>query len=86
MIILNITKELRIKLLDLTLNAFAKNPADCIGNHNESDNPMRNIWKISSICMKNRLNYCIYHKKSLSLQSIWWDVQKISTINHIINQ
>lgn len=43
----NTAKELRIKLLDLTLNAFAKNPADCIGNHNESDNPMRNILKMS---------------------------------------
>lgn len=43
----NTAKELRIKLLDLTLNVFAKNPADCIGNHNESDNPMRNILKMS---------------------------------------
>ena len=40
-------KDLRIKLLELTLDAIAKNPADCIGNHNESDNPMRSILKVS---------------------------------------
>lgn len=40
-------KDLRIKLLELTLDAIAKDPADCIGNHNESDNPMRSILKVS---------------------------------------
>lgn len=40
-------KELRIKLLELTLDTIAKDPADCIGNHNESDNPMKSILKVS---------------------------------------
>ena len=36
-------KDLRIKLLNLTLDTIAKDPADCIGNHNDSDNPMKSV-------------------------------------------
>lgn len=36
-------KDLRIKLLNLTLDAIAKDPADCIGNHNDSDNPIKAV-------------------------------------------
>lgn len=36
-------RELRNELLRITLRAMAKNPADCIGNHEKSDNPVDNL-------------------------------------------
>lgn len=38
-------KDLRIKLLDITLDTIGKNPADCIDNQDNSDHPVTNILK-----------------------------------------
>lgn len=40
-------KDLRIMLLKMTLDTIARNPADCIGGHNDADNPVRSMLKMS---------------------------------------
>lgn len=40
-------KDLRIMLLNMTLSTIARNPADCIGGHNDADNPVKSVLKMS---------------------------------------
>lgn len=42
------SQKLKIKLLEQTLDAAAKNPSDCITNHEKSDNPMMALLNVSA--------------------------------------
>ena len=42
------SKSLKIKLLEQTLNAAAQNPSECITNHEKSDNPIMSLLNMSS--------------------------------------
>lgn len=42
------SKSLKIKLLEQTLDAAAQNPSDCITNHEKSDNPIISLLNMSS--------------------------------------
>lgn len=44
----DMSKQLKIKLLEQTLDAAAKNPSDCITNHEKSDNPMMALLNVSA--------------------------------------
>lgn len=43
----DMSQKLKVKLLDQTLDAAAKNPSDCITNHEKSDNPMIALLNVS---------------------------------------
>lgn len=46
------SEALRAKLLEQTLDAAAKNPSDCITNHEKSDNPMLSLLNMSEKWIK----------------------------------
>lgn len=48
----NVSKTLKTKLLEQTLDASAKNPSDCITNHEKSDNPMLSLLNLSEKWIK----------------------------------
>ena len=47
-----ISEALRTKLLEQTLEAAAKNPSDCITNHEKSDNPLLSLLNLSEKWIK----------------------------------
>lgn len=48
----DVSKALKTKLLEQTLDATAKNPSDCITNHEKSDNPMFSLLNMSEKLIK----------------------------------
>lgn len=48
----DVSKALKTKLLEQTLEAAAKNPSDCITNHEKSDNPMFSLLNMSEKLIK----------------------------------
>ncbi|MDR2933992.1 MAG: hypothetical protein LBU68_01785, partial [Rickettsiales bacterium] len=47
-----LSNELKIKLLNQTLDTAGKNPSDCITNHEKSDNPIFSLMNASSKWVK----------------------------------
>lgn len=47
-----LSRQLQIRLLDQTLDATAKNPGECITNHEKSDNPMMAILNMPAKWVK----------------------------------